>query len=517
MKEIIFKHTVSTISYLRRIKRYQLSIIFSSFLFQLKELNLKKYNRDDSKMPFLSNASLTNNKSTIKYSSSSSSSVISINKTTINSKHTVRHSTVAVLPTKPKLNIVKKEMNETDSVKKFKIQNRVVAEIPKMEANRCINKILPKPNVVKRNIIQENIANASKTIEIKHNGHMGQNQKVPCKIMPPPKNVGSTKFENKTFNNRDEANKVSEVPVNKRRETVFDRLYKPKSAPKERVTNAQKIKNDTAFRNKILKNAGLLVNSRKTMFEPTEMKITEPTIRRSISAIHLKKLSKNELPNCIHKWSSIGEKLNKIHLAELNEDLNVRKQNESAVKSDRKKSVRFQKGIALNLNAPTGEELQIRLKNWLQKRGKSMDSYHHLQCFGLHHLAQSQKDVLSFKDYDEEDKENIEQADGDNNSYTDNLSDRKDDFAKWRRESCFSDSMNMTKESSLHSEEMPVHYVDELLLGALNDLSELLREVIVFLILAPCSRLTFLSSGFDKVVRELDLKLWGGPQRRRKA
>ncbi|XP_045770177.1 uncharacterized protein LOC123870789 [Maniola jurtina] len=263
------------------------------------------------------------------------------------------------------------------------------------------------------------------------------------------------------------------------KESVFERLYKPKVVHKQPIDNATKLKTDPKCIKKVTKESQ--TNRRHTVFEH------QNEVRRSISAIHFKRVRKSELPNCIHKWASIGDNINKEDTQEANdeEDLNDEKVI-SAVKSERKR-VKFQTPLHFNINTPKPEELQSRLQNWLKKRGKSLDSYHHLQCFGLHHLSVHNIKPLETPKFDdiEENKENIAlEHDSDNDSFLEN-NNRNGDLEKeenlqfpaekWR--SCVMDTSDLNDSytsSPISGEE--VHHVDELLLGALNDLTELLRE-----------------------------------------
>ncbi|XP_041970273.1 uncharacterized protein LOC121726808 [Aricia agestis] len=275
----------------------------------------------------------------------------------------------------------------------------------------------------------------------------------------------------------------------KPRESVFDRLYKPKVIPKITIdNNASKLKTDPNYLKQVIRDSNLIINKRHTVFDNKE-KLSMP-VRRSISAVHFKRISKQELSNCVHKWASIGEKINKVHLNEVSEDESVKEEKVvSAVKSERKR-VKFQTPASSNFNTPKPQELQERLQKWLQKRGKALDSYHHLQCFGLHHLPRSVGSISSKLDLceDEENKENIAlEHDSDNESYTENVNNKMDELTvepkidlaldKWRRASCVSDSIgfNESCETTLTSAE-ELHHVDELLFGALHDLTELLRE-----------------------------------------
>lgn len=209
---------------------------------------------------------------------------------------------------------------------------------------------------------------------------------------------------------------------NTSRQSVFERLYQPKTTHRTVLNETEKLKTNPNHLKQVIKNTGIILNKRHTCFEPNKMRLP---VRRSISAVHFKRISSNELKNCIHKWSSIGDNLNKVHLKEINEDASVKEDKiVSAIKSDRKK-VKF--STSYNFNTPRPEELQLRLKNWLQKRGKSLDSYHHLQCFGIHHLAQQQLQPLNLEQEkfdpgfieEDEDKENIPlESDTDNESYS---------------------------------------------------------------------------------------------------
>ncbi|CAB3257411.1 unnamed protein product [Arctia plantaginis] len=257
-----------------------------------------------------------------------------------------------------------------------------------------------------------------------------------------PTNIKSTTLTNKQKPKLSTASNVS----------VFERLYKPKITQNTNTTN---------------------VNRRHTVFNnKPEHKVP---VRRSISAVHLKRVNKSELGNCIHKWSSSVDKLNIIDIKEVNEDETVNDDKVvSAIKSERKR-VTFMTPCT-NFNTPRQEELQARLKAWLHKRGKSMDSYHHLQCFGLHHLPYSLKfDPTLYKD---ENKENVfEESDSDDDSYTENMNDEMENKNKWRRASIASDSVDLSEsQNTTTTNSDAIINTDEIVIGALNDLTELLKE-----------------------------------------
>lgn len=262
--------------------------------------------------------------------------------------------------------------------------------------------------------------------------------------------------------------------------SVFERLSKPKTVPKIHVSDVNKLRNDVSYLKKAIHNSEIILNKRHTVFEHTKPKIAVP-VRRSISAVHFKRIGKQELGNCIHKWSSIGDKLNNEHLKHINEDENIKADKViSAVKSERKK-VTFMTPMS-NFNTPRPEELQARLKSWLQKRGKSLDSYHHLQCFGLHHLPHTIK--FDHKVFDEENKENIAvESDSDDDSYTENMNEVVPNATeKWRTTSCVSDSVDFNDSHGNDITMTPSDVVneDDIVLGALKDLIEVLQEVRVF-------------------------------------
>lgn len=280
----------------------------------------------------------------------------------------------------------------------------------------------------------------------------------------------------------------SMAPTGSSKESVFDRLYKPKTVLKKTQDDVQKLHTDPDYLKKVIKNSGLILK-RHTCFDTKEVKLP---VRRSISAVHFKRIGKNEVGNCIHKWASIGDKLNKQHLA-IDEGGSLKEERViSAVKSERKK-VKFMTPMS-HCNTPRPEDLQRRLKAWLQKRGKSLDAYQHLQCFGIHHLSRKLEPntPTQFKPYDEENKENIAvDSDSDDGSYIDNMAKQKDtlsqgdsiDVDKWRNNSFASESIHTEfnetgdlNETTVTSADTFLN-LDELLSGTLNDLTELLRDV----------------------------------------
>ncbi|XP_026734889.1 uncharacterized protein LOC113498898 isoform X2 [Trichoplusia ni] len=253
--------------------------------------------------------------------------------------------------------------------------------------------------------------------------------------------------------------------------SVFERLYKPKYTQENHVNDVKKLQTDPDYLKKVIRTSGLILNKRHTVFEATKPKAAP--VRRSISAVHFKRIGKHELSNCIQKFSSIGEKLNSVHLKHINEDENVKDEVVSAIRSERKK-VKFMTPMS-SFNTPRPEELQGRLKSWLAKRGKSLDSYHHLQCFGIHHLPHT----INFdpKQFDEENKENIAvESDSDDDSYTETMNEEIPATKQWRNVSSVNDSVDLNESHDTTATCSDVVNTDNIVVGALNDLTEILRE-----------------------------------------
>lgn len=446
-------------------------------------MNLKKYNKNDAQpasKPF--NTTLSTNKpvksdiihNTVKNSTNSVRNNFHVNGTTKRPISAPIANIKQFIPkdlTKPKtaVNILKTDTKtNVKSLKKVDVKPIVPDKV-------IVNTVKTEKTAYVKNYVNANKIIPPK-IDVKARKSMAPSQ-PPKVFSKPTENLRKSMLPTKV--------QQSISKVNPKRQSVFERLYQPKTAPKKQFDEVQQLQTDPNYLKKVLKNSGLILNKRHTVFEPK--RTLNPTVRRSISAVHFKRISKNEMSNCITKWSSIGENIDKVHL-EVNEDENIKEDKVvSAIKSERKK-VKFQTPIPFNFNTPKPDELQSRLQNWLKKRGKSLDSYHHLQCFGIHHLPQRQ--VLKPLDFnenvDDEDKENVPlPSDSDDESYTDNMNDRKNDFPnvmdnpkvmddEWRRASFISDSvdLNDTQESIMTPE-----VVDDLLIGVLNDLTDLLREV----------------------------------------
>lgn len=399
-----------------------------------------------------------------------------------NTKDTAKNVTVAshiVSTDKTVLNTVKIDAKIDKNVANSANAAKTVANTVKTSANA--DKHVSNMNKNDRGDVR-NLTNGNRTM----NAATKEPKMIRKSFAPNPKPfIPKTKLDTRK-SMQPQFLSQSTTKVNPNRQSVFERLYQPKIVPKKTTNDVQKIQTDPNYLKKVIKNSGLILNKRHTLFEPK--KTSEHPVRRSISAVHFKRISKHEINNCIHKWSSIGDKLDKVHLQEVSEDASVKEDKIiSAVKSERKK-VKFQTPVPHNYNTPRPEELRSRLQNWLQKHGKSIDSYHHLQCFGIHHLTQKLKPLIfeepaRLDQFDDENKENEPlESDSDNESFTDNMNERQDEINeiekdRWRRASFVSDSvdLNETQDSTMTTE--AVHHIDELLLGALNDLTELLREV----------------------------------------
>ncbi|CAH0720035.1 unnamed protein product, partial [Brenthis ino] len=446
---------------------------------KLRELNLKKYSKQNFSKPIsVSSVSLpvktksdTSIATNIKTNPANNNVYGSIsNRKSIYAAKRVENKDVAVTKN-VKNNFVANKIPINVNTNRNKCNTETKLNKP-ATTNTRINKPL-KEMPTASNVKTINPNNISKTVQNHKNNNVTVTSKFNSKL--------KTLDEEKNHQNKVMQQNI-EKPPKTNGESVFDRLYKPKVVQKQSIDNALRLQTDPNYLKKVIKDSRLIMNKRHTMCNNSKPALP---VRRSISAVHFKRISKNELQNCMHKWASIGEKINKAHLKDINEDEGVKEERViSAIKSERKK-VKFQTPIHLNFNTPKPEELQARLQKWLQKRGKSIDSYHHLQCFGLHHLSRDTRQFTLFDD-DDENKENVAvNNDSDNDSYLDNMNNvngnkKEENNAfptdKWRRASVVSDSVdfNDSYETTLNSD--GVHQVDELLLGALNDLTELLKE-----------------------------------------
>ncbi|XP_021199771.3 uncharacterized protein LOC110383323 [Helicoverpa armigera] len=461
---------------------------------KLRELNLKKYNKDgESTRNSTTNLSMVNKsvKSEVNFKNPGPvKNNFHVNGT---SKRPISVPTLKKELVKPKTDVKKSNFNGVNS-------NKNIPNIDKKPANPS--------NFDRKNVTDKKVQNnEKKPLQVSNLPKLAQNNdKKPPQVSNLPKfekkfntttanNVKKQHFpirkaDSMTTNvkvrqslavtNNKPTNNIarkSMIPQNSSKTTsnvsVFERLYKPKTVPQIQVNDVEKLHTDPNYLKKVIRNTGLILNKRHTVFENTKPKIAMP-VRRSISAVHFKRIGKEELGNCIHKWASIGDKLNNVHLKHINEDENINEDRVvSAVKSERKK-VTFMTPMG-NLNTPRPEELQARLKSWLQKRGKSLDSYHHLQCFGLHHLPHSIK--FDPKAFDEENKENIAvESDSDDDSYTENMNGEVKESEKWRTASVVSDSVDFNESQNTTVTCSDVVNLDDVVVGALNDLTEILRE-----------------------------------------
>ncbi|KAL4711262.1 hypothetical protein ACJJTC_019103 [Scirpophaga incertulas] len=452
---------------------------------KLRELNLKKYNKNEN----IQQKNLSSNASTAK-------------------RTMMRNGAITK-------NVVIKQSDKSDSVPSNNGTNQIKTqtEVPNSQKSNLsksssapptrnikkVSTLSTKTDMPKKNNLDPNFKKANVISNTKYNkpqllsnfttttNDTGKLRKETANILRdslkptrPRFSLATNHSSKNSINNPLPRKSILHKPSIGTGESVFDRLYKPKQVPVVPEHNVKKLQQDPNFLKNVIKNTGLILNKRHTLYD---IKTKAEPVRRSISAVHLKKISKNELSNCIHKWASIGEKLNEVKLNEINEDDSV-KQDEIifAVKSERKR-VKFQTPMALGLNTPKPEELQDRLKNWLQKRGKSLDSYHHLQCFGIHHFSKTNKSVepLKFELFDDEDKENIAlEHDSDNESYTENMNSNyeilNENKNRWRRASYMSENDFTDTPSSTITPSDTVQQVDEVLIGAFNDLTQLLRE-----------------------------------------
>lgn len=298
---------------------------------------------------------------------------------------------------------------------------------------------------VKKNNTVSNIVSLNASTKVKENTNL---RKSIVPIRPP----NNRKSFIPTINSKPNVIRKGSVQNSDgKRESVFDRLYKPKTICTDNIKHDNK-----PFTSK-------LQTKRNTTFEYSQP--AKLPIRRSISAVHFKKIGKIELKNCIHKWASIGEKINKVSLKSINEDENLQGM-VSAVKSEQKK-VKFQTSLT------NPDEMRLKLLKWLEKHGKSIDTYQHLNCFGV----QCSFDVPKL-DYEDENKENVPlENDSDNDSFAE-LNGQP--LNRWRSPSNI-DSMdyNESFETAIISEQS--QKVDDALIGALNDLADILRNVSTYI------------------------------------
>lgn len=463
-------------------------------MFQLRELNLKKYNKEEPCKNSMSKPSTTN-----KSVKSEVDLKLKVNGAVKNNFHvnrTIKRPTTA--PTLKPLNkgLTKPKTGTNLTKTDGKSLN---SNVSKACGSNVTNKLSTKPANSDRQLyktstdkkIENNAKKVTHVSQLPKNINSGtglygeKKQNFPIRKTESVMVTNNLKLRQSlaVANNKVKPKVASKsmIPQSASASTsqcsVFERLYKPKTAPVTPISDVEKLHNDPNYLKKVIRNSGIILNKRHTVFENRNPKIAMP-VRRSISAIHLKRIGKQELSNCIHKFSSIDDKLNNVHLKHINEDETIKEDKVvSAVKSERKK-VMFMSPVC-NLNTPTPEELQSRLKAWLQKRGKSLDSYHHLQCFGINHLPRSiQFDKNLF---DEENKENIAvESDSDDGSYTENMNEEAHSMDKWRNASCFDDSTDLNEsrdnDTTMTSSDV-VANLHELVVGALKDLTDLLRDV----------------------------------------
>ncbi|KAJ8707771.1 hypothetical protein PYW07_011448 [Mythimna separata] len=464
---------------------------------KLRELNLKKYGKEESTKNSMSNLSTINKSVKSEVNLKTNSTGALKNNFAVNGTTKRPISVPSLKPLNKEVTKPKTGVSQPKTVGKGQNSN-----IPKASASNVTKKFISKPaNATNTDrklyapIGDKKIPNNAKKLTSVSHLPKSEN-KVNCNttsIGEKKQNFAIRKTDTVTTNlklrqslavtnNKPKPNigRKSMIPQSASKSTsqtsVFERLYKPKPAPNVQVSDAEKLRNDPSYLKKAILNSGLILNKRHTVFEHTKPKIAVP-VRRSISAVHFKRIGKQELGNCIHKWSSIGDKLNNEHLKLVNEDENIKADKVvSAVKSERKK-VTFMTPMS-NFNTPRPEELQARLKSWLQKRGKSLDSYHHLQCFGIHHLPHTLK--FDHKVFDEDNKENIAlESDSDDDSYTENMNGEVPcTTEKWRTASYVSDSVDFNESQGNDTTITASDVVseDDVVIGALKDLIEVLQE-----------------------------------------
>lgn len=359
--------------------------------------------------------------------------------------------------------------------------------------------IKTRPNHVNDIIHPRNVSNNNASL-VKHGeskfGIKNVNSSVPLKkntSLPVANSHGITKIKSEPVKD------VTNEPG--KRISVFDRLSKPKHVvpkimgkPKPQI---EENKRPIMVHESKRKEPEKPIVIKRSCYTP-KLRPKSKEIRRSISSVHIKRLGPNEMAKCIHRSSSVDEALNMQHIEEVNEDESVNKKDiVLTVKEDRKKSVTFMTpmrsgGMANSfVHTPKNSDLRMKLSDWLHRKGKSLDSYHHLQCFGVYHLAPPARSVsTNFVPVDEDNKEN-EIVSNDNNGTLNNGNENAGKHLDvpndqmWRRASyLINDTLstiddfrdNTLKGSPLVECMTPSDDVEDLMMGALNDLYKLVQE-----------------------------------------
>ncbi|XP_077290231.1 uncharacterized protein LOC143914021 [Arctopsyche grandis] len=265
--------------------------------------------------------------------------------------------------------------------------------------------------------------------------------------------------------------------------STIERLSKPRVVNKSPVAiknNVGPKKIETKFNKASKQNT---VQSQNEVVKSTDL-------RRSLSTVHFKRLGSTEAGKCVQRTLSMGS----IKRKEIEDELpDVFPPNGYflPVESERKKCVSFLSPLRENttpklfLNTPKPSELRRRLNDWLQKRGKSLSTYHHLKCFGLKCGAKMKSsDAI---DIDDENKENVEIPDDD--SFHESMCDETKNVAvNWRRASSqFSESPCVAQPSPMDSRKANIlteltplskshSSMDPLISEALFDLHQLILE-----------------------------------------
>lgn len=154
-----------------------------------------------------------------------------------------------------------------------------------------------------------------KHVNPSENPHKKVNE-IPRKTTDPKKSTKGTGYKTLPGKN---------VPPTKtkpilKHESVYDRLYKSKQVKKKtaekEISDLTTVASDSSLVNKLVKDCGLISDMKNSEFK-NRPKVATTTLK-SISAGHLKTISKNQLPNYMQRCASIGNKLGQVK--EINED-----------------------------------------------------------------------------------------------------------------------------------------------------------------------------------------------------
>lgn len=258
-------------------------------------------------------------------------------------------------------------------------QNKIAAAsckktIPKIVVNNNLN-----PDKVKTNL--HNIS------FVERNKNVSQYLKAPAQYVKAPESnriKRTVTTANKT--QRETINTNLLTAVNKTQNATTNRLYKSTLRPT--VLPCKNPKTNPAP---------------KAIKKPVKTVTIKSPLRKSLSAMHFKRVSIIDPKLAIHKSQSVSN-IPRWNISTINEETifttpSVSKRR-SVVHQTPATSTKSIMSPWSGCWSPSAIDLKRRLSIWVEKRGKSLQSYHYLRCFGIPQLETAP--------IDEEDKENIE-------------------------------------------------------------------------------------------------------------